>query len=82
MSSRSAIGTHSVLCTVQCRELLLSLTALNTRADDSLTSSTFRSDLSPLGSGVLAASSTQLTKIVNKMKYSKGLVSVKEIYHG
>ena len=39
----------------------------------------FRSDLSLFGSGVLAASRTQLTKIVNKMKYSKGLVSVKEI---
>lgn len=43
-----------------------------------LTSFWFRSDLSLLGSGVFAASRMQLTKMVNKMKYSKGLSSVKE----
>lgn len=43
-----------------------------------LTSFWFRSDLSLFGSGVFAASRMQLTKMVNKMKYSKGLSSVKE----
>lgn len=38
----------------------------------------FRSDLSFSGKGVLAASKMQLTKIVNRIKYSKGLSSVKE----
>ena len=37
-----------------------------------------RSDLSFFGSGVLAARRMQLTKMVVKMKYSKGLSSVKE----
>lgn len=43
-----------------------------------LTSFWLRSDLSLFGSGVFAASRMQLTKMVNKMKYSKGLSSVKE----
>lgn len=43
-----------------------------------LTMLLFKSDLSFPGKGVLAARRIQLTKMVNRIKYSKGLSSVKE----